>query len=126
MYGFGGTTSIQDACTPSQCFRDVHVVARSVTVPYEAIGRGPSPKPRSACLANVRAGCDRFETRGTGTRQWFVRVRRLSALPGGEILEEHGRQAKHVREERVASAGGGEESGVRNQARRLRCPTTSM
>jgi hypothetical protein len=36
MYGFGGTTSIQDACTPSQCFRDVHVVARSVTVPYEA------------------------------------------------------------------------------------------
>src|SRR4029450_623205 len=70
--------------------------------------------------------CDRFETSETGTRQWFVRVRRLSALPGGEILEEHGRQAKHVREERVASAGGGEESGVRNQARRLRCPTTSM
>jgi hypothetical protein len=42
MYGAGGTTSIEENCALSRCFRDVHVVSQSINVTtrnYEYAGR---------------------------------------------------------------------------------------
>jgi alkylation response protein AidB-like acyl-CoA dehydrogenase len=42
MYGAGGTTSIEENCALSRCFRDVHVVSQSINVStrnYEYAGR---------------------------------------------------------------------------------------